>query len=149
NPRQLKDFREPTPVVFLFQLDRENHRCLGLSVVARILRHAGPTGYGKLPPVLLTLRLSCGPPRRGPCDFCKARDGVDRQLQPVVRWPCHDCLHGLLTTRSSTTSACLPFQVPCQRHPFRVPGALASMYAVAACADKSERQWGQRGAALA
>jgi hypothetical protein len=35
--------------------------------------------------VQLTLRLTCGRHRRAPCRSCKARDGADRQVQPVVR----------------------------------------------------------------
>ena len=43
--------------------------------------------------VALTLRISCGPPRRGACAFCKRRDGADRQLDAVVGQP-PGSLHG-------------------------------------------------------
>jgi hypothetical protein len=42
----------------------------------------------------LTLRITCGPHRRGACAFCKRRDGADRQVDAVVRPRIHQFDHG-------------------------------------------------------
>src|SRR5437867_3935853 len=60
--------------------------------------------------VRLTLRVACGPDRRGPCCLCKAPDGQDRQIHALVRQRASYCVRhvGVESNRSCDRLPCPP-----------------------------------------